>query len=206
MGWKETVIDWFDIFGPAALAMLSFTEAIIQPVPPDLLYIPMLLDALGNGPLMLWLWIVVTLSSVGGALIGYFLGKKYGVQLISYFGYERHIQTLENLSERYGGLGIFIAACSPLPYKVFGWVAGMASMNKKVFVVAGLLGRGFRFGLEAVLIWYYGDKVLDAIMWFLNNELLLGAAIVVLIGVIGYMIFRTNSSNTSSGNGTDEHV
>ncbi|MEK9697006.1 MAG: hypothetical protein VW270_14690, partial [Candidatus Poseidoniales archaeon] len=56
MGWKETIIDWFDIFGPAALAMLSFTEAIIQPVPPDLLYIPMLLDALGNGPLMLWLW------------------------------------------------------------------------------------------------------------------------------------------------------
>jgi membrane protein YqaA with SNARE-associated domain len=155
MGWKETIIDWFDIFGPAALAMLSFTEAIIQPVPPDLLYIPMLLDALGNGPLILWLWIVVTLSSVAGALVGYFLGKKYGVQLISYFGYERHIKTLENLSEKYGGLGIFIAACSPLPYKVFGWVAGMASMNKKVFVVAGLLGRGFRFGLEAILIWYF---------------------------------------------------
>jgi membrane protein YqaA with SNARE-associated domain len=190
MAWKESIIEWFDIFGPAALAMLSFTEAIIQPVPPDLLYLPMLLDAGSNAPLVFWLWMVVTVASVSGALIGYYVGQRFGVQLIEYFGYERHLHTLQSLTEKYGGIGIFIAAFSPLPYKVFGWVAGMASMDKKAFVIAGVLGRGLRFGAEAILIWFYGDSLLDAIMWFLDNELLLGIVLVIVCGLAGYFVLK----------------
>ena len=52
MSWKETILDFFDIFGPATLAVVSFTESIIQPVPPDLLYLPMLYDAAGDIPLV----------------------------------------------------------------------------------------------------------------------------------------------------------
>ena len=32
MSWKETILDWFEIFGPASLFFLSFTEAIIQQI------------------------------------------------------------------------------------------------------------------------------------------------------------------------------
>ena len=66
MSWKDTILDFFDIFGPASLAVLSFTESIIQPVPPDLLYLPMLYDAMGDVPQVIWLFLVVTLSSVAG--------------------------------------------------------------------------------------------------------------------------------------------
>ena len=48
MSWKESVIDAFDVFGPASLAVISFTEAIIQPVPPDVVYLPMLVAEMGN--------------------------------------------------------------------------------------------------------------------------------------------------------------
>ena len=48
MSWKETVVEGFEVFGPASLFLLSFTEAIIQPIPPDLLYIPMLANAMGD--------------------------------------------------------------------------------------------------------------------------------------------------------------
>ncbi|GIR75892.1 MAG: hypothetical protein CM15mP78_05910 [Candidatus Poseidoniales archaeon] len=61
MSWKETVLEAFDVFGPASLFVLSFTEAIVQPIPPDLLYIPMLVNAMGDTPLVVWLWLVVTL-------------------------------------------------------------------------------------------------------------------------------------------------
>ena len=70
MSWKETILDFFEIFGPASLAVLSFTESIIQPIPPDLLYIPMLADTIGNVPTVIWLWLTVTLSSVAGSLVG----------------------------------------------------------------------------------------------------------------------------------------
>ncbi|MBT61006.1 MAG: hypothetical protein CMA63_05590 [Euryarchaeota archaeon] len=173
MSWKESILDFFDIFGPASLAILSFTESIIQPIPPDLLYIPMLADSIGNTPLVVWLWLTVTLASVAGSIIGYWVGKHWGKTLLTRFSKPAHIEKLEALTLKYGTFGIFIAAVSPIPYKVFGWVAGMGEMEKKPFIIAGLMGRGLRFGLEALLIGIYGNSAIDALNWFLNNEILL---------------------------------
>ena len=179
MSWKETILDFFDIFGPATLAVVSFTESIIQPVPPDLLYLPMLYDAAGDIPLVTWLFLVVTLSSVAGSYIGYLIGQKWGRQLLDRFAKPKHVAKLEALTIKYGNLGIFIAAFSPIPYKVFGWVAGMGEMNKKAFLIAGLFGRSLRFGLEAILVGIYGQKALDAIFNFLDNEILIGIVMIV---------------------------
>ena len=180
MSWKDTVLEAFDVFGPASLFLLSFTEAIIQPIPPDLLYIPLLANAMGNLPLIGGLWLTVTVASVRGALVGYWLGQRWGTHLMKRFGQEKHLTKLEHLTTKYGTLGIFIAAFSPIPYKVFGWMAGMGDMAKRPFVIAGLAGRGLRFGLEAVLIGLYGDRALDAMMWFLDNEVLLAVLLIVL--------------------------
>lgn len=179
MSWKDTILDFFDIFGPATLAVVSFTESIIQPVPPDLLYLPMLYDAAGDIPLVTWLFLVVTLSSVAGSYIGYLIGQKWGRELLDKFAKPKHVAKLEALTIKYGNLGIFIAAFSPIPYKVFGWVAGMGEMNKKAFLIAGLFGRSLRFGLEAVLVGIYGQKALDAMFTFLDNEILIGIIMIV---------------------------
>ena len=179
MSWKETILDFFDVFGPATLAVVSFTESIIQPVPPDLLYLPMLYDAAGDMPLVTWLFLVVTLSSVAGSYIGYLIGQKWGRQLLDRFAKPKHVAKLEALTIKYGNLGIIIAAFSPIPYKVFGWVAGMGEMNKKAFLIAGLFGRSLRFGLEAILVGIYGQKALDAIFNFLDNEILIGIVMIV---------------------------
>lgn len=179
MSWKDTILDFFDVFGPATLAVVSFTESIIQPVPPDLLYLPMLYDAAGDIPLVTWLFLVVTLSSVAGSYIGYLIGQKWGRELLDKFAKPKHVAKLEALTIKYGNLGIFIAAFSPIPYKVFGWVAGMGEMNKKAFLIAGLFGRSLRFGLEAVLVGIYGQKALDAMFTFLDNEILIGIIMIV---------------------------
>lgn len=179
MSWKDTILDFFDIFGPASLAVLSFTESIIQPVPPDLLYLPMLYDAMGDVPQVIWLFLVVTLSSVAGSYVGYLIGKKWGRDVLDRFAKPKHVAKLEALTIKYGTFGIFIAAFSPIPYKVFGWVAGMGEMNKKAFLIAGLFGRSLRFGLEAILVGIYGQKALDAMFTFLDNEILIGIIIIV---------------------------
>ena len=189
MGWQEQILDWFEIFGPASLGILSFTEAIIQPVPPDLMFLPMLMNNAGNIPLILWLWIVITITSVLGSLVGYWIGKNWGKSIILKFNGEKHISKLEVLTEKYGTAGIFIAALSPIPYKVFGWFAGMGEMDKKPFLIAGLIGRGMRFGIEAILIGIYGQIALDNINKLLDNEFLLGLTLII-IGVIGYYCLR----------------
>ncbi|MCS5525590.1 MAG: VTT domain-containing protein [Candidatus Poseidoniaceae archaeon] len=186
MSWKEGVVDWFDGFGSMSLGAMSFTEAIIQPVPPDLLFLPMLVNAMGDTPLVVWLWLVVTISSVLGSLVGYWIGKNWGRALLDRFGKQHHVTKIEALMDRYGTIGIFIAAFSPIPYKVFGWAAGMGEMDIKPYVAAGLSGRGLRFGLEAILIGIYGDKALDALWWLLDRELLIGILLVSGIAAMWY--------------------
>ena len=188
MSCKEAIVDWFDGFGWISLAAMSFTEAIIQPVPPDLLFLPMLVAAEGDTALIFWLWIVVAVSSVLGSIIGYWIGRKWGRSVFTRFKAERHLEKIEALTIRYGTVGTFIAAFSPIPYKVFGWAAGMGEMKMKPFIIAGLLGRGLRFGLEALLIGIYGQKALDAIWWLLDREVLIGVTLVIAIGLAWFGI------------------
>ena len=193
MSWKETIVEWFDGFGWISLAAMSFTEAIIQPVPPDLLFLPMLVAAEGDKALVFWLWLVITVTSVLGSIVGYWIGKKWGRPLFTRFKAERHLEKIEALTLRYGTIGTFIAAFSPIPYKVFGWAAGMGEMKMKPFIIAGLLGRGLRFGLEAVLIGIYGNKAIDALWWILNREILIGAVLIIGIAISWFGIRWWNS-------------
>ncbi|MBJ60915.1 MAG: hypothetical protein CMB54_03230 [Euryarchaeota archaeon] len=189
MSWKDSVIDWFDGFGWLSLAALSFTEAIIQPVPPDLLFLPMLVNASGDSNMVLWLWIVITVTSVLGSIIGYWVGRKWGRSLFNRFKGEKHLRKIEALTTRYGTVGVFIAAFSPIPYKVFGWAAGMGEMKMKPFIVAGLFGRGLRFGLEALLVGIYGNKAVEGLEWLLDREVLIGVVIILLCG-IAWLLLR----------------
>ena len=189
MSWKGTILDFFDVFGPASLAVVSFTESIVQPIPPDLLYIPMLADTIGNVPMVIWLWLTVTLSSVAGSLVGYWIGKRWGRSFISKFSKQTHLDKIEALTLKYGTFGIFIAAFSPIPYKVFGWVAGMGEMEKKPFLLAGLCGRGLRFGLEAVMIGVYGNEAVEVLNWFLENEIMLAVVMIASI-FIAWLLWK----------------
>ena len=65
----DSFVEWAADLGLPGLAILSFTEAFIQPVPPEALTLPMFIAEQGN-PLMIFLiWLVVTLPSVGLSLI-----------------------------------------------------------------------------------------------------------------------------------------
>ena len=188
------ILEFFNQFGPFALALLSFTEAIIQPIPPDVMFLPMAYDERNSVNMLLWLWFIVTFASVLGAMVGHALGKRFGTKLLDRFGKPHHRERLEYLFERYGTWGMFIAAVSPLPYKVFGWIAGASDMKMRPFVIAGIFGRGLRFGLEAILIYLYGDTAMDAANWLLDHELIMAVVLILLLGMIGWWFTKKNPS------------
>lgn len=191
---EDFILEFFNQFGPFALALLSFTEAIIQPIPPDVMFLPMAYDERNSVNMLLWLWFIVTFASVLGAMVGHALGKRYGTKLLDRFGKPHHRERLEYLFERYGTWGMFIAAVSPLPYKVFGWIAGASDMKMRPFVIAGIFGRGLRFGLEAILIYLYGDTAMDAATWLLDHELIMAVVLILLLGIIGWWFTKKNPS------------
>ncbi|MEC8540268.1 MAG: VTT domain-containing protein [Candidatus Thermoplasmatota archaeon] len=200
MSWYTSVLDFIlERTNSGVLGVVSFTEAIIQPLPPDLVYLPMLYDAMDNKPLVFWYFVVVTLTSVAGSYVGYLLGQRWGRQLLNRFAKPKHVTKLEALTSKYGTVGIFIAAVSPIPYKVFGWVAGMGEMDKRSFIVAGLFGRGLRFGLEALLIGIYGKTALDAMNTFLDNEILIAVVMIISIAIL-YFVWQWWSNLGKEGN------
>jgi undecaprenyl-diphosphatase len=194
---EQFILDFFNQFGHFSLALLSFTEAIIQPIPPDIMFLPMAYEERDSTSMLLWLWFIVTFSSVLGAVVGHTIGKRYGTKLLDRFGKPQHRERLEFLFDKYGTWGMFIAAVSPLPYKVFGWIAGASNMKLQPFIVAGIFGRGMRFGLEAVLIYFYGDVALDAVTWLLDHELIMGIG---LLGLIAGVLWWFNSKNVPESN------
>ena len=62
---------------------------------------------------------------------------------------------------RYGDAGVFVAAVSPIPYKLLAWTAGAGRMDLRPFVLAGVFGRGIRFGLQVLLIGVWGDGFMN---------------------------------------------
>ena len=129
---------------------------------------------------MFSIWVVATLTSVAGAIVGSWLGARAGRPLLVRFRQEKNLQRLEVLLERHGTLGVLIAGFSPIPYKVMGWAAGMGKMEMRPFVWAGVVSRGLRFGLEIVLVVRYGNAALDAIGWILDREIFLAVAMLVM--------------------------
>ena len=179
LSFLDPVVQFLDGFGLIGLAILIFSEAIINPIPPETLFWPMLIaDQTLYGSLLLT--IVATSSSVAGAVVGYWIGVHAGKPLIERFASNDTIRRLEVLTERYGAGGIFIAAVSPIPYKVFGWIAGMGDMDIRLFIAAGILGRGVRFGVPAMAIGVYGEEILSALnIWTFSAIAIIGTIIVI---------------------------
>ena len=161
----QPFIDWADGFGLIGLALVSATEAAFQPIPPDVLVIPMVIEAdsiLGISLIVL----VATLSSVLGAFFGYGIGYYGGIPLLERFVSDSNVNRLNFLIEKYGSAGVFIAAISPIPYKALAWIAGAGRMDLRLFALAGIFGRGIRFGSVGFLLGFYGESVQSSLNWF----------------------------------------
>ena len=139
------------------LAAVAFAESIVFPVPVDALLIPMALAAPGRA----WRYAAVcTAASVAGGVAGYgigaFLFEALGLPLLALYAYEEAFAEAQALYNEHGGLIVFTAAFSPLPYKVFTIASGFAGTDIGVFILASAAGRGLRFFIVAALLWRFG--------------------------------------------------
>ena len=175
----DTVVSWGSGFGLVGLAVVSATEAALQPVPPDLLVIPMSLDANSEFELLA-IFLVATLFSVIGSLGGYGIGLYAGRPAIEKIAKSSLSRKLDELIARYGDAGVFIAAVSPIPYKLHAWMAGAGKMAIRTFIAAGIFGRSIRFGMEVLIVGYWGEEFVqmlkEPLFW-------------IVVGVFSIVIF-----------------
>jgi len=154
------ILDWsssrFAIFW---LSLISFLESSILPYPiQDLLLASM---SLKNRSKAYYFATICTISSVLGAIAGYYIGVyaiNFIMPMLDKLNYLPELYSAEQLFNNYGVLIILIAGFSPIPYKLFTISAGMMSMPLLPFVAFSIIARGARYFLISLLVRKFGKK------------------------------------------------
>jgi len=175
LGWAESP------YGASALFLLAVAESSVFPIPPDVLLIALVLGAPGRW----WkLGALCTAGSVvggmGGFVIGKFLMESLGMRIIDLYHAQAYFEQVRAWYLQYDLWIVFVAAFTPIPYKVFTIASGAFDMNLLGFCAVSLVGRGMRFFLVAGLLRVAGP----AMKRFIDRyfDLLAVAFVVLLVG------------------------
>ena len=176
------------------LAIVSFIESSFFPIPPDVMIVPMVIAKKND---YLKIFLITTLFSTLGGVLGYFIGSfflDFGMSVVGFYGYENKVLSLKDSLTSGTGFYIwlttlFLAGFTPLPFKVFTITSGMIGFNLFIFFIICLFSRGLRFFIVSYLSFKLGDVFNNfmktkAAMWFT----ILGIIIVLIFGVIYFAI------------------
>ncbi len=163
------------------LALVSFFESSIFPIPPDVMLIPMILSYPSRAFLFAGVCLIASvLGGIGGYFIGAFLFEEIGQPILSILSKEEYYSQFSEHYNDYGSWAVIIAGITPFPYKVITILSGFTGLNFTVFVICSILARGLRFYLVALLLWKFGDRIREFVEERLGFFTIL--FVIVLIG------------------------
>ena len=169
------------------LALVSFAESSVFPIPPDVLMIPMILAR----PSRAWLIAAVALvSSVLGGLLGYAIGAfafdQIGQPILASLGKADAISEFNSRFNDFGFWAVLGAGITPFPFKVITIMSGWTSMPLATFVGTAIIARGIRFFLVAALLWKFGAPIRD----FIERRLGLMTSLFLILLFGGFLLVR----------------
>lgn len=185
----EILLEW----GFPGLLIAAFTESFISPVLPDLLLIPL---ALANPHYAIYYGLAATVASIVGGLIGYGIGLKIGLPAARKFIPAKYMDKIHTTVKKNALLAIFLASLSPIPYKFVSITAGALKINMSIFLIISCLGRGKRFLLEGVLIYYFGPQAVEMFTQHKDDVLIISLIIIMAAGVVTYIMKRSKKADT----------
>lgn len=174
-------------YAALALFLISFAESSFFPIAPDILQIALTLENRSRA----WYYAFInSVASVLGGIVGYMIGFWiWNLTSPFFFHYifsEETFQRVGNLYHSWDFWAIFVAAFTPIPYKVFTIAAGVFHISPLMFIIASIVGRSARFFLVAFLLRTFGASVRNFIEKYFN---LLTITLVVLMS-LGFVILN----------------
>ena len=142
------------------LSLISFVESSFFPIPPDILLIPMALASKANA--LFYAFICTLFSVLGGILgyaIGYFFYNSVGIYIVDFYNLESSFNIFESYYKEFGILIVLGAGITPFPYKFITIASGVFGLNIFLFIIVSIIGRGLRFYLIAILLYFFGEKI-----------------------------------------------
>ena len=196
-GFTEIVVDkpnsWVSKYAKSRhaekwLTFFAFIEASFFPLPPSALMVAILSS---GERYKRWIYysLLTTTASVLGGLFGYLIGFVFydsiGQSIIDAYNLGKESVIVGTMFKENAFWAIFVAAFTPIPYKIFTLSAGFFKINIFTFIIASLLGRGIRFLLVGYVMKLLGQRAGEKFMKYLN----LGALIVTIV-IIVYFFYK----------------
>lgn len=169
------------------LSLVSFSESAILPLPVDAVSIPMMIGAPSKA---FRVANVALITSVLGGLVGYMIGylfyEGFGENVISYYGLTEAFQDFQQEARQdwwKAATAIFIAAITPIPFKLVCIGSGVLGLSLPLFLGVAMLGRAIRFYFFAIIFKYLGGSVRN----FALQHLKLVGTIAVIVMILGFL-------------------
>ncbi len=166
----DWVLGWASSpFAIPALFTIAFVESSFFPIPPDVLLIALALSVPARAfRYAAWCTVGSVLGGMFGYLLGYALWSTVEPWLIPAVFSRDTFELVRAKYQQHGELAVFVAAFTPIPYKVFTVAAGVAELDMPGFVGASIVGRGARFFLVAFVIRLTGERAKQLLDRYLN--------------------------------------
>jgi len=189
----EDLVHHFSSLGLLGLIIVSFLEASVFPIPPDVFLIPIVLLDPSNALLY---GLSSTFSSAFGAFLGYYIGLKLGRPIAEKLLKPSQIYRAEIVYQQYGLLGVAIAAFSPIPFKVFTITSGLLKLDRlPAFFMVCILGRAARLIPEAILVGLLGKNAIKIVEENITLFSIIGGVIFILT-YFGYRYLASQRRNS----------
>lgn len=182
---QESVSEYlqsFGILGPVVLFCLLIAQVFIAIIPGHALMV-----TAGYVYGMLGL-VIVIVSTILGSEIAFFIARRYGRDLIYKLASQKTIDKWDKAAHNQGILFYFFSFLLPIfPNDLMCYVAGLATISPKKFLIANVLGRT----CTAVIVTMIGMYGLNPPVWFLVT-----LAIAVIALFAGWTIYRKKNAST----------
>ncbi|RED12983.1 YqaA family protein [Pontivivens insulae] len=151
--------------GRRKLALASFLESTIVPIPLEILVAPLMVA----NPKRAWsIAVVIWLGCLVGATLFYALGallyEPFIAPLLTWLGLAEALAGMEaRLSERGAFVALFLVSVTPVPFQIATLGAGAFGVNFFIFIAAIASSRGLRYFGLALLARLLGDRLTEAL-------------------------------------------
>lgn len=167
------------------LAIVSFVESSLSPIPPLPLLIPMCLA----NPQRAWYYAsVCALASVAGGFVGYGIGAllydTVGQWIIASYGLTEKANELAETSKGFWFWVLLTKGLTPIPYKIVTIMSGVLHFDLLKFTIASVVARFTFFLLFALALRTYGTEIRE----FIERRLKLTALALLAFIIGGFVV------------------
>ena len=195
---RQKIFAWMQglvmAFGGGGLFVVTFFDSSVLSFPffPDAVMIEL---SIANPVRMPYYAAMAAVGSLLGSIVLYFLAKKGGEAF-----FHKHArgkaETIKEWVDKNGFLSAFLPAVlpPPFPFKPFVLAEGVFQVPARTFILAILLGRGLRYGLEGILAVRYGDAALVYLKTHGATFVLVMVVVMALLYVLIHFVLRGSSA------------